>query len=171
MSFKKRTMFIFILVLMMVLTSISTMAAEQLENRMKLIKASQLLAEKQNTVPLTTVGLLLTNYGAEKNQEVCAGLKMEKGFASNDNFKFMIEGIYVKEKQVIGFFSLKYYFYSNNFSSNYFGVGKELSNSMYQFFTGFDIRDNYFLETKFINNSDNFEDVHIYVSTGFKFGF
>ncbi|SIQ94242.1 hypothetical protein [Halanaerobium kushneri] len=181
----KRSFFIAIF-LILIMTSIlpATVLAQQknddrkLEERIKLIKASQHLEQKKEKEAVSAVSLFMTTYHSG-DKELNLGAKFESELFKNKSqsmisVAYVIEGIYLagEDTNLAGFLSLRAALKEKLFNP-YIGAGAEIMGKAdYQAFVGLNLTDNFFVETKFINDkndSDNKGD--FYSAVGFKMSF
>ena len=148
-------------------------SAENLEQRMKLIHASQRLEELNENPTRMSYGLILTDFGVESEKEINFGIKFEMDFPSSKNkWNFVLESIYLKkEKDVAAFLSFKRSFVNVNYIP-YLGAGIELTEKAnYQIFSGLNIMNNFYIEGKIINEKGEFKDSDIYSALGYQINF
>lgn len=150
---------------------------QRVEERVQLIKASQQLEEKQNKDPNAGVSLYMTTYHSGE-KELNLGAKYEGKLFKNRNqsivsVNYVIEGIYLEgeDTNLAGFLSLQASLKDKLFAP-YIGAGAEIMGKAdYQAFVGLNLTDNFFVETKFINDKDELESGDFYSAVGFKINF
>jgi len=149
----------------------------EMQDRIELIQASQSLTAQQTNKSAAGVSLYLTTFHSGE-KELNLGGKFEGDFFQNDryqgiNLAYVIEGIYLEDEDInlAGFLSIKATLNDKLFSP-YFGVGAEfMGKADYQGFVGLNLNDNFFVETKFINDKDELDNGDFYSSVGFKLNF
>ena len=165
--------------------SITTYAQETevndpvLKERIELIQASQKMSEEQKESSLSKSGisLFLTDFHTDETEYKLGG-KFEQllpadfvGKRDDISLAYVIEGIYLEGEStsLAGFLSLKATF-NNRLFSPYFGLGVEFMGvADYQGFVGLNLMDNnFFIETKFINDQDEWDSGSFYSVVGFK---
>jgi hypothetical protein len=151
-----------------------------LNERIELIQASQRISEEQkkDAALRSGISLYVTNYHTDQTEYKLGG-KFEQPLFSNENpqelnniaLAYVIEGIYLESEatSIAGFLSLKATF-NNRMFSPYIGAGAEFMGvANYQAFVGLNIIDsNFFVETKFINDQDEWDSGSFYSVAGFK---
>ncbi len=145
--------------------------------RMELIQASQKLEKEKNAIPTNTYALFLTDFATDGG-EANLGMKVEIDFPekvlknNKNKWRYTIEGIYLKsEADSVVFFSLKRLF-KELYYSPYFGVGAELTDrANYQLFNGLYIMNNFYIESKIINEEGDFKDSKFYSVCGYQINF
>lgn len=151
-----------------------------LNERIELIQASQKITEeKQKSSALRSgISLYVTNFHTDETEYKLGG-KFEQPLFYNKNtqepnditLSYVIEGIYLEDEaeSIAGFLSLKATL-NNRMFSPYIGVGAEFMGvANYQGFVGLNIIDsNFFVETKFINDYDEWDSGDFYSVAGFK---
>ncbi|RCW52327.1 MULTISPECIES: hypothetical protein [Halanaerobium] len=150
---------------------------QELEDRIELIQASQNLSAQKNDKSATGVSLYLTTFHAGE-KELNLGGKFEGDFFKSDSYQnfrlaYVLEGIYLEDEDInlAGFLSIKATLNDKLFSP-YFGVGAEfMGKADYQGFVGLNLNNNFFVETKFINDKDELDQGDFYSSVGFKLNF
>ena len=148
-----------------------------LTKRAELINASKELSLNQNQEPNSSVSLYVTNFHAG-DREFNLGAKYENKLFKNRsessiNVNYVAEAIYLEgeEDNLIGFLSLKASL-KNKLFNPYFGAGAGfLANADYQAFLGLNLTDNFFVETKFINDEEKTDSGDFYSAVGFKINF
>jgi hypothetical protein len=149
----------------------------EMEARVQLIKASQQLEEEQEKKAASAVSLYLTTYHSGE-KELNLGAKYEGKLFKNRNqsvvsVDYVIEGIYLEgeDTNLAGFLSLKASLKDKLFAP-YAGAGAEfMGKADYQAFVGLNLTDNFFVETKFINDKDELDSGDFYSTVGFKINF
>ena len=150
-----------------------------LKERIELIQASQKISEEQkkDSASRSGISLYVTNYHTDQTEYKLGG-KFEQPLSFNKNTKelnnialsYVIEGIYLENEStsLAGFLSLKATF-NNRMFSPYVGLGAEFMGvANYQGFVGLNIMDNnFFVETKFINDQDQWDSGNFYSVAGF----
>ena len=151
--------------------------------RIKLIQASQQISEekKMASVNRSGISLYVTNYHTDQTEYKLGG-KFEQPLFPNRNtqelnniaLSYVIEGIYLENEStsLAGFLSIKATL-NNRMFSPYFGAGAEFMGvANYQGFIGLNLLDsNFFVETKFINDKDEWDSGDFYSVAGFKINF
>lgn len=151
----------------------------QLKERIHLIQASQQMLEDKEraAVDRSGISLYVTNFHTDKTEYKLGG-KFEQLLPFGNlnerlnsvNLSYVIEGIYLEGEKnpIAGFLSLKATL-SNRMFSPYFGLGAEFMGvADYQGFVGLNVFDkNFFVETKFINDKDEWDSGKFYAVTGF----
>jgi len=153
-----------------------------LNERIELIQASQRISEEKKEAGITRTGisLFVTNFHTD-NTEFKLGGKFEQQLFGNSSterlndlsWSYVIDGIYLEgeTESLAGFLSLKATL-NNRMFSPYFGAGAEFMGvANYQGFVGLNINKNFFVETKFINDQDEWDSGNFYSVTGFKINF
>ncbi len=150
-----------------------------LQERIQLIQDSQKLsAEAENDLSgQSGISLYVTNYHSGE-KELNLGGKFEdtimENWLSNDiRLGYVIEAIYLENEDInlAGFLSFKTTLVDKLFSP-YIGIGAEfMGKADYQGFVGLNLTDFFFIETKFINNKDEFDSGEFYSVSGFKISF
>lgn len=150
-----------------------------LQERIQLIQASKGLSEeaKNSVKGQSGISLYVTNYHSGE-KELNLGGKFEDTIMENwlsDNIRlgYVIEGIYLEDEDInlAGFLSFKTTLVDKLFSP-YIGIGAEfMGKADYQGFVGLNLTDFFFIETKFINNKDEFDSGEFYSVSGFKISF
>jgi hypothetical protein len=157
-------------------------ADKDIAERIQLIQASQNLSQekKDAAVPRSAISLYVTNYHTDDTEYKLGGKFEQRLF--NDSylkglgdlsFSYVIDGIYLEGEStsLAGFLSLKATLNNRSFSP-YVGAGAEFMGAAnYQGFVGLNINKNFFVETKFINDKDVWDDGSFYSVTGFKIDF
>lgn len=147
--------------------------------RIELIQASQMISEEQkrDSVSRSGISLYVTNFHTDQTEYKLGG-KFEHLFPSSNYSKelnaislsYVIEGIYLENEStsLAGFLSIKATL-NNRMFSPYFGAGAEFMGvANYQGFIGLNIMDNnFFVETKFINDYDEWDNGDFYSVVGF----
>lgn len=167
--------YVFFISSMILLISLPAFAEEVEENlleKLKLIENSQRLTEEEFSFSSSALSLYLSNYHSGEN-EFNLGGKYERDFfpkkaAENLNLRYVLEGIYLEgEENISGYLSLKLIF-NNNVFAPYFGAGAEfVGRADYQAFLGLNLNDNFFVESKFINDEDDLNKGDFYTVFGF----
>lgn len=168
--------YVFLILSMIFLISLPILAEESEEDlleKLKLIENSQKLTEEEFSFSSSAVSLYLSNYHSGAN-EFNLGGKYERDFfpkkaAENLNLRYVLEGIYLEgeEENISGYLSLKLIF-SNNTFAPYLGAGAEfIGRADYQAFLGLNLNDNFFVESKFINDEDDLNKGDFYTVFGF----
>ena len=173
---------LFLSVVLLVFMSASVLAQQEtndqkVEERVKLIKASQQLEQEQNKKPAAAVSLYVTTYHSG-DKELNLGAKYEgelfkDRIQSMVSIDYVLEAIYLEEEDInlAGFLSLKASLKDKLFAP-YIGAGAEIMGKAdYQAFVGLNLTDNFFVETKFINDKDELESGDFYSAVGFKINF
>jgi len=150
---------------------------QEMDARVKLIKASQQLEEEQNKEDASAVSLYMTTYHSGE-KELNLGAKYERSLFKDRNqsmvsVDYVIEGIYLEgeDTNLAGFLSLKSSLKDKLFYP-YLGAGAEfMGKADYQAFVGLNLTDNFFVETKFINDKDELDSGDFYSTVGFKMNF
>lgn len=150
---------------------------QELEARVQLIKASQQLEKEKNKEANAGVSLYMTTYHSG-DKEFNLGAKYEGKLLKNRNqavvsVDYVIEGIYLEgeDTNLAGFLSLKASLKDKLFAP-YIGAGAEfMGKADYQAFVGLNLTDNFFVETKFINDKDKSDSGDFYSAVGFKINF
>lgn len=151
-----------------------------LNERIELIQASkQMSAEKKlGSANRSGISLYVTNYHTDQTEYKLGG-KFEQPLFPNRNtqelnniaLSYVIEGIYLENEStsIAGFLSLKATL-NNRMFSPYIGAGAEFMGvANYQGFVGLNIMDNnFFVETKFINDQDEWDSGNFYSVAGFR---
>jgi hypothetical protein len=153
-----------------------------LNERIYLIQASQKITneKKEAEDPRSALSLYVTNYHTD-NTEYKLGGKFEQRLFSDSylrrfgdiSWSYVIDGIYLEGEStsLAGFLSLKATLNNRSFSP-YVGAGAEFMGvANYQGFIGLNINKNFFVETKFINDKDVWDEGAFYSVTGFKIDF
>lgn len=153
-----------------------------LNERIHLIQASQKITneKKEAEDPKSGISLYVTNYHTD-DTEFKLGGKFEQRLFSDSylrrfgdiSWSYVIDGIYLEGEStsLAGFLSLKATLNNRSFSP-YFGAGAEFMGvANYQGFVGLNINKNFFVETKFINDKDQWDEGNFYSVTGFKIDF
>jgi hypothetical protein len=151
-----------------------------LKERIELIQASKRMAEEKEkaSVNRSGISLYVTNYRTDETEYKLGGkfeqlLSDRKASESlNDiSLSYVIEGIYLEGEStsLAGFLSLKATL-NNRVFSPYLGLGAEFMGAAdYQGFVGLNIMDsNFFVETKFINDQDEWDSGNFYSVAGFR---
>lgn len=150
---------------------------QEVEERVKLIKASQQLEREQNQRSAAAVSLYMTTYHSG-DKELNLGAKYE-GEIFKDRIQsiaavdYVIEAIYLEGEDInlAGFLSLKASLKDKLFAP-YIGAGAEIMGKAdYQAFVGLNLTENFFVETKFINDKDELDSGDFYSAVGFKINF
>lgn len=153
-----------------------------LSERIQLIQASQKISQekKEAAVPRSAVSLYVTNYHTDDTEYKLGGKFEQRLFDDNYlkglgdvSFSYVIDGIYLEGEStsLAGFLSLKATLNNRSFSP-YIGAGAEFMGvANYQGFVGLNINKNFFVETKFINDKDEWDEGAFYSVTGFKIDF
>jgi hypothetical protein len=159
-----------------------TAADEELEERIELILASQNMSavKEKEKKPTGGISLYVTNYHTADTEYKLGGKYEQLLFANNSNqslnnvsFSYVVDGIYLEGEStsLALFLSLKATLNNRSFSP-YLGAGAELMGvANYQGFVGLNINKNFFVETKFINDKDEWDSGEFYSATGFKIDF
>lgn len=145
-----------------------------LKQRMSLIEASQQLRQEQTEEPAAGVSLFMTNYHSG-DKELNLGAKYENRLLEYTDqsiieLNYVIEGIYLEgeDENLAGFLSLK----ASLKNRMYIGAGPEIMDvADYQAFVGLNLTDNFFVETKFIDDKKNSDSDDFYSALGFKINF
>ncbi len=150
-----------------------------LKERIELIQASKRVSEENEKKMAARGGISLyvTNFHTDETEYKLGGkyeqpLSTRKASSNlNDiSLSYVIEGIYLEGEStsLAGFFSIKTTF-NNRMFSPYLGVGAEFMGvANYQGFVGLNIIDNnFFVETKFINDKDEWDSGNFYSVVGF----
>lgn len=186
MKFKGISNFIIVGLALIFVFSINVSAQEAeaddalLNERIELIQASQRISEekKKNSALRSGISLYVTNFHTD-NTEYKLGGKFEQPLFTDRNtqglnsiaLSYVIEGIYLEDEStsIAGFLSLKATF-NNRMFSPYIGAGAEFMGvANYQGFVGLNIVDsNFFVETKYINDQDEWDSGNFYSVAGFK---
>ncbi|MFW6295531.1 MAG: hypothetical protein ACOC1M_07390 [Halanaerobium sp.] len=154
-----------------------------LKERIQLIQASKRMSEeeKRTSVNRSGVSLYVTNFHTDETEYKLGG-KFEQLLSDrnptqslNDiSLSYVIEGIYLENEStsLAGFLSLKATL-NNRMFSPYLGLGAEFMGiANYQGFVGLNLLDsNFFVETKFINEKDEWDSGDFYSVAGFKINF
>lgn len=153
-----------------------------LNERIHLIQSSQKITneKKEAQNPRSGISLYVTNFHTD-NTEFKLGGKFEQRLFDDNYLKglgdislsYVIDGIYLEGEStsLAGFLSLKATLNNRSFSP-YFGAGAEFMGvANYQGFVGLNINKNFFVETKFINDKDEWDEGNFYSVTGFKIDF
>ena len=149
------------------------------QERIELIKASKRMSEeeKKDSVNRSGISLYVTNYHTDETEFKLGG-KFEQLLSErnptpdlNDvSLSYVIEAIYLEGEStsLAGFLSLKATF-NNRMFSPYLGLGAEFMGvANYQGFVGLNIMENnFFVETKFINDEDEWDSGNFYSVAGF----
>ena len=173
--------FVFIFIFSMTISAQDTEEVDaELKERIQLIQASkQMSTEKElGSANRSGISLYVTNYHTE-NTEYKLGGKFEQPLSANNKrqslnkigLSYVIEGIYLENEStsLAGFLSLKATF-NNKMFSPYIGAGAEFMGvANYQGFVGLNIlNNNFFIETKFIDDDDKKDSDNFYSVVGFK---
>lgn len=150
---------------------------DSLAERVELINASQELSRSQNEESNSSIGLFVTNYHSG-DKEFNLGAKYESILFKNMKesalrIDYVVEAIYLEgeEDNLEGFLSLKASL-KNKLFTPYVGAGAAfLANADYQAFVGLNLTDNFFVETKFINDEEKSDSGDFYSAVGFKINF
>jgi hypothetical protein len=150
-----------------------------LNERIELIQASKKISEeKENKMAAQSgISLYVTNFHTDETEYKLGGKYeqlISESKASNSlnnlSLSYVIEGIYLEGEStsLAGFLSIKTTF-NNRMFSPYLGVGAEFMGvANYQGFIGLNIIDNnFFVETKFINDKDEWDSGNFYSVVGF----
>lgn len=155
---------------------------DSLNERIELIQASQNISaeKKKEENPTAGISLYVTNYHTEDTEYKLGGKFEQLLFVGDLNQRFndiswsyVIDGIYLEGEStsLAGFLSLKATLNNRSFSP-YIGAGAEFMGvANYQGFVGLNINKNFFVETKFINDKDEWDSGEFYSVTGFKIDF
>lgn len=151
----------------------------ELNERIELIQASQKISEeeKKSSALRSGISLYVTNYHTDQTEYKLGGKFEQPLLANNDSqslnnivLSYVIEGIYLESEStsLAGFLSLKATL-NNRMFSPYVGLGAEFMGvANYQGFIGLNIMDNnFFVETKFINDQDEWDSGSFYSVAGF----
>jgi hypothetical protein len=153
-----------------------------LNERIHLIQASQKITneKKEAEDPKSGISLYVTNYHTDDTEFKLGGKFEQRLFSDNYirrlgdiSWSYVIDGIYLEGEStsLAGFLSLKATLNNRSFSP-YFGAGAEFMGvANYQGFVGLNINKNFFVETKFINDKDQWDEGNFYSVTGFKIDF
>ena len=150
-----------------------------LKERIELIQASKQMAEekKEASINKSGISLYVTNFHTDETEYKLGG-KFEQLISfrninerfNNISLSYVVEGIYLEgeAEPIAGFLSLKATLQNKMFSP-YFGLGAEFMGvANYQGFVGLNLLDNnFFVETKFINDKDEWDSGDFYAVTGF----
>jgi len=150
-----------------------------LKERIELIQASQQMSKEKelDSANRSGISLYVTNYHTDQTEYKLGG-KFEQPLFSNRNtqelnniaLSYVIEGIYLENEStsIAGFLSLKATL-NNRVFSPYVGAGAEFMGvADFQGFVGLNIMDNnFFIETKFINDQGKWEG-NFYSVAGFR---
>ncbi len=150
---------------------------DSLSERVSLINASRELKSSQNQAANSSISLFVTNYHSG-DKEFNLGAKYESILFKNRResairIDYVVEAIYLEgeEDNLAGFLSLKASLKDKLFSP-YVGAGAAfLANADYQAFLGLNLTDNFFVETKFINDEEKTDSGDFYSAVGFKINF
>jgi len=145
-----------------------------MQERIELIQASKNLSDEKINRSANAVSLYLTTFHSGE-KELNLGGKYEGDFFKNNGdqkirLAYVLEGIYLEAEDInlAGFLSIKATF-DNKLFSPYFGVGVEfMGKADYQGFVGLNLNNNFFVETKFINDKDELDSGDFYSVVGFK---
>lgn len=155
---------------------------KDLSERIALIQASKNLTQekKEAADPRSGISLYVTNYHTDDTEYKLGGKFEQRLFADNYfkglgdiSWSYVIDGIYLEGEatSLAGFLSLKATLNNRSFSP-YLGAGAEFMGvANYQGFIGLNINKNFFVETKFINDKDVWDEGAFYSVTGFKIDF
>ena len=151
-----------------------------LKERIELIQASKRMSEEKekDAAAKGGVSLYVTNFHTDETEYKLGG-KFEQPLSARKSSKslnditlsYVIEGIYLEGEStsIAGFLSLKATLNNRRFSP-YLGLGAEFMGvANYQGFVGLNIMDsNFFVETKFINDQDEWDSGNFYSVAGFR---
>ncbi len=186
MKFKWMSRLIIVGLALIFIFSMTTYAQETEENdavlneRIELIQASKSISEerKKDAALRSGISLYVTNFHTDNTEYKLGGKYEQPLFTDRNNqglnsiaLSYVIEGIYLENEStsIAGFLSLKATL-NNRMFSPYIGAGAEFMGvANYQGFVGLNIIDsNFFVETKFINDQDEWDSGNFYSVAGFK---
>jgi|GEM_PF-2288997 len=160
--------------LMLLLIIVPQAVAEdpELDDRMRLIEASeQLAAERDPDLLGFKAGLMATNFGAEEAQ-INPGARLVYYVPQVDVLRLQGEAIYIRDDlSASGFLGAAVEPLRDSFLSPYAGAGIEVGGyANYQVFGGVEVWDNFFLEAKYVSEDDADQN-NIYLAVGFQLRF